>query len=210
MAIEIPLDPNDDSEVTKKVSGLTEASEDCAVVIFSDVDFISDNIAYQPSFFGNVVVGDSSTLLLNSIEAIGGSIDLISIRSRGNFERPFVVVDQIEKDAEKETAEEEAKINAEINGFQNELQTILSSAEKSEQGIIGSKILQKKKEVELKIHKAQRELRDVKMRKRERIEKLGNKLRFANMFPAPAVVLIIAVGLGIYRSVRKRHYIGTE
>jgi len=208
--IEIPVDPNDAAKGTKKVSGLTEASEDCAVVIFSDVDFISDGIAYQKSFFGNVVIGDSSALLLNSIEAIGGSSDLISIRSRGNFARPFTVVDQIEKDAEEETAEEEAKINAEISGFQNELQTILSSAEKGEQGIIGSKILQKKKEVELKIHKAQRELRDVKMRKRERIEKLGNKLRFANMFPAPAVVLIIAVVLGIYRSVRKRHYIGTE
>jgi len=208
--IEIPVDPNDDAKGSNKITGLTEATEDCAVIVFSDVDFISDMLAYQKSFFGNVTVGDNSALLLNSIEAISGSSDLISIRSRGNFERPFVVVDQIEKEAEKETAEEEAKINAEINGFQTELQQILSSAKKGEESIIGSTILQKKKEVELKIHKAQRDLRDVKMKKRQRIEKLGNKLRFANMFPAPAVVLIMAVGLGIYRSVRKRHYRGTE
>ena len=45
------------------------------------------------------------------------------------------------------------------------------------------------------------------MQKRQRIETLGNKLRAFNMLAAPAVILFIAVVLGIKRNAMKRHYI---
>ena len=192
---------------TKKITGIKKAENDCAVIVFGDVDFISDMVAYQDTFLGKIVVGDNSTLLLNAIDDLTGSSDLISIRSRGNFKRPFIVVDNIEKVAERETAAEEAKINAEIAGFQNELQSIVSSTKESEQDIIGSSILQKKKELELKVHEAQRELRRVKMKRRERIESLGNLLQNFNMLMAPAIILIVAVVLSIRRSAKKRYYI---
>jgi len=204
-------DPNSENDVTKKVTkkitGLKQAKEDCAVVVFSDVDFITDMLAYNDFFFGKVVVGDNSSLMLNAIEDLSGSTDLISIRSRGNFKRPFVVVDQIEARAEAETAAEEARINAEIAGFQGELQSILSTAKKGEEEVIGSTILQKKKDLELKIHQARRQLREVKMNRRRRIEQLGNMLRNFNMLIAPAIILIIALVLGFRRSARKRYYI---
>jgi ABC-type uncharacterized transport system involved in gliding motility auxiliary subunit len=204
-----PEDPNKKEKIKKHITGLTEAVEDCAVTVYADVDFISDLVAYQRSFFGfgKIVVGDNSALMLNTIEALSGSSELISIRSRGNFRRPFIVVDEIEKQAEADTATEEAKINAEIAGFQNELNNILASAKQGQEEVIGSSILQKKKEVELKIHQAQRQLRNVKMKRRERIEHLGNTLRNFNMLTAPTVILVIAVALAIRRSVRKRHYI---
>jgi len=202
-----PNDPNETVTTTRQVTGLKEAEQDCAVVVFSDVDFISDAIAYQRSFFGSVVVGDNATLMLNAIDDLSGSSELISIRSRGNFKRPFTVVDEIERKAEAETAEEVEKINMQIAGFQSELDSILSSAKEGQEEVIGSSIVQKKKEVELKIHQAQRQLRQVKMTRREKIEHLGNRLRQANMLAAPVVILIIAIVLGIRRSIRKRHYI---
>jgi ABC-type uncharacterized transport system involved in gliding motility auxiliary subunit len=203
-----PKDPNDpNSPRIRHVTGLTEAKEECAVAVFSDVDFLSDNMAYQTSFFGKMVVGDNAALLVNAIDDLSGSSDLVSIRSRGNFKRPFVVVDEIEKQAEAETAEEVEKINLQIAGFQGELQSIVASAKAGQEEVIGSSILQKKKELELKIHQAQRQLRQVKMTRRERIEQLGNRLRQANMLGAPAVILAIAIVLGLRRSMRKRHYI---
>jgi ABC-type uncharacterized transport system involved in gliding motility auxiliary subunit len=182
-----PEDPNEDKKTKKLITGLKEAQQNCAVVVFADVDF--------------------SALMLNTIDDLSGSSDLVSIRSRGNFKRPFVVVDEIERQAEAETAEEVAKINAEIAGFQSQLQSILTSAKKGQEEVIGSSIVQKKKSVELKIHQAQRQLNEVKLQRRERIEHLGNTLRQVNMLVAPTVILIIAVALGVRRSVRKRHYI---
>jgi ABC-type uncharacterized transport system involved in gliding motility auxiliary subunit len=202
-----PNDPNETITTTEKVTGLPAAQEDCSVMVFSDVDFISDQVAYQNSFFGKMVVGDNSTLMLNAIEDLSGSSELASIRSRGNFKRPFTLVDEIERKAEADTAAEVEKINAQISGFQSDLQNILNTAKEGEQEVIGSEIVQRKKNLELKIREAQRELRQVKMERRERIEELGNRLRQANMLGAPAVILLIAIVLGLRRSLRKRHYI---
>jgi len=200
-------DPNQTQKVKKHLEGLKEAAADCAVVVFSDVDFITDQMAYHDAFFGKIAAGDNSSLLLNAIEDLGGSSDLISIRSRGNFRRPFLVVDQIEAQADAETAEEVAKIDAQIEGFNKELQSIVSSAKEGQEDVVGSAIVQKKRELELKIHQAQRQLRDVKLQRRERIDRLGNTLRNFNMAAAPTVILVIAAALGVRRSARKRHYI---
>lgn len=193
--------------VKKRVTGITEATENCTVAVFSDVDFISDMVAYQRTFIGSIAIGDNATLMQNTIDELRGSGDLISIRSRGNFSRPFVVVDNIEKQAERATAAEEDRINAEIEGFKNELDNIISSAKEGEEDIVGSSIIQKKKDLELKLHDAQRKLRGVKMKKREQIERLGDILQNFNMLMTPAIILIIAIVLGVRRSIRKRHYI---
>jgi len=202
-----PEDPNEEKKITKHITGLKVAQADCAVVVFADVDFISDGMAYQDSFFGKIIVGDNSALMLNTIDDLGGSSDLVSIRSRGNFRRPFVVVDEIERQAEAETAKEVAKLNAEIAGFTNELQSILASAKEEKADIVGRSILQKQQDIELKKRQAERQLKEVQLKKRERIEHLGNMLQNINMLTAPAVILVIAIALGVRRSVRKRHYI---
>jgi ABC-type uncharacterized transport system involved in gliding motility auxiliary subunit len=186
---------------------LKEANTDCAVVVYSDVDFISDIVAYQKSFFGSSVVGDNAALLMNTIEDLTGSSDLIAMRSRGSFQRPFVVVDKIEQEAEKQTAQEEEKINAEIAGFQQELQKIVSSAKEGQEEVVGTSILNKKKEIELKIRDAQRKLREVKMKRREKIEQLGERLRNYDTWSVPIAILCVAIVLGIRRSARRRHYI---
>jgi len=207
---QVDSEPKDANEAKPKVrvTGLTEAAENCAVVVFADVDFISDAMAYYRNpLFGTIIVGDNSALLMNAIDDLGGSSDLISIRSRGGLRRPFTVIDNIEAKAELETADEVGKLNAEIEGFENELRTLVTSTNEKEKQVIGSSIVQKTKDLELKKLKARQQLREVRMQRRQRIEHLGNVLRGFNMLAAPAVILLIAVVLGIRRSVMKRHYI---
>lgn len=201
-------DPNEAKTVTKQITGLKKATEDCAVIVFSDVDFLSDQMAYASSLFGKMVVGDNSALLINSIEELSGSGDLISIRSRGNYKRPFTVVDKIEEQAERETSDEVSLINAQIAGFNQELENLVNSdqAQKQEE-VVGSSIIEKKRQLELKIREAQRQLRQVNARRRERIEQLGNSLRRFNMGLVPGVIMLIALALGLWRGLRRRHYI---
>ncbi len=200
-------DPNAPTTVTRHVTGLTEASEDCAVVVFSDVDFLWDQLAYSNTFFGPATAGDNSALLVNAIEEISGSGDLISIRSRGNYTRPFVVVEKIKQEAEEETANEIAVINAQISGFNQKLQSLANDTNEDQQDVLGDTIIEKKHELELKIYEAQRLLRAVQAKRRDRIEQLGNSLRRLNMAAVPGVIMVIAVLLGIWRAVRRRHYI---
>ncbi|MHC4456362.1 MAG: Gldg family protein [Planctomycetota bacterium] len=202
-------DESDPNSEPRHLSGLRQATDDCVVAVFSDVDFISDMLAYRslPLGLGRIPIGDNAALLLNAVDELGGSSDLISIRARGNFTRPFTVVNQIEAEAEKGTAEEVKRINAEIAGFRQELAEIVSSAKEGQEEVIGSSIVQKKRELELKIHQGQRRLRDVKMQERERIEQLGDSMRNLNTLPGPILVLLIAITLGLMRGFKKRRYI---
>jgi len=202
-------DANEPKMVKKHVTGLTEATGDCAVAVFSDVDFITDMLAYAATPFGlKAVMGDNSALLINAIEELCGSGDLISIRSRGNYKRPFTVVDKVEREAEEETSNEMAVLNTQIEGFNQDLQKLVSAAKgEDEQALVGSDIIQKRRALELRIHNAQRQLRGVQAKRRERIEQLGSSLEMLDIGAVPSVVMVIALVLGVWRSVRRRHYI---
>lgn len=208
--IHIPAESEEDKDAPAKplkVTGLTEATQECFVTVFSDVDFIADAIAYENSFFGKTTVGDNASLMINTVDDLAGSSDLISIRSRGNFTRPFIKVDEIEAEAEKQTEKKIAAINADIAKFQQDLNAIVTQARQSGQELMDSSIQQKKRQVERDIRLKEKELRDVNMSKRQDIEKLGIKIRNFCMLLTPAIILLIAIGLAIFRSARKRHYI---
>jgi len=104
-----------------------------------------------------------------------------------------------------------AKINAQIAGFESELKSILASAKQGQEEVIGSTILDKQRELELKQLQAQRQLNEVRLKKRERIEHLGNMLRNVNVLVAPAIILAVAIVLAVNRSARASGYsIGVE
>ncbi len=189
------------------LTGLAAAEKDCMVVVFADVDFITDIVAYERSMFGSAVVGDNSAMLMNAIEDISGSSDLIAIRSRGNYQRPFHVVDEIEAKAEKATADRVNEIQAKINGFAQELQTLQASAKQGEEGVLQSATLKKIQDIQIEQRKTQAQLRQVNRDRLVDIEHLGGRLANMNMLLTPAIILVIAILLGIRRGARRRHYI---
>ncbi len=208
---EVP-DPNKPGEkiettVPRMLTGLTEAQNDCAVAVFADVDMISDFAAFQQTMFGMAAVADNCNLLLNMIDEMSGSTALMAVRSRGQYSRPFSMVDQIEADAEAKTADKETEIMAQIKGFEQELNQKLAALDKKEDELISKTILDEKRTIELKLREKEKELRDVKMQKVKNIEALGNKLKNYCTLPGPAIILVIAIVLGLRRSFMRRHYV---
>ncbi|MHC4843176.1 MAG: Gldg family protein [Planctomycetota bacterium] len=201
--IKSETDPN---APPKKLTGITQAAQDCAVVVLADVDFITDNMAYQNFLTAKIAIGDNAALLLNIVDQLGGSSELVSIRSRGSFQRSFDVVNQIEADAQKSTEIQKTAINQQLVGFQQELQKLLTSSGE-QQEIIGSTIMQKKKDLELQIRNAQKSLQELKRQERVQIEQLGASCRNFNTLPGPVLVLLIAVILAVYRAFKKRYYV---
>ncbi|HEG43480.1 MAG TPA: hypothetical protein ENH94_05470 [Phycisphaerales bacterium] len=199
-------DTETDKPATKTITGLTVAAEDCAVAVFADVDLISDTVAYRRSIFGMSVVDDNSSLVLNTIEDLSGSSNLMSIRARGSFKRPFVVVDAIEIEAEAETAAEEEKLVAQVTALQQRLQEKVAAA-RGKGDLIKDVILNERRAIELEIRQAEQQLRKAKLKKRRRIDQLGVKLRNFCTLPGPAIILVIAIILAVRRSMLRRYYI---
>jgi ABC-type uncharacterized transport system involved in gliding motility auxiliary subunit len=167
---------------------------------------ISDLVAYQATFFGSAESGDNAALVMNSVEFLGGGRNLIGIRSRGRYSRPFEVVDRIEQEAEEATAARVEALNQQIAEYESKLRQLGSPGTGEQAGLLESEALAERRKIQQEIREARRKLRELNAARRERIEALKARLQFHNLFWAPAAVLLMAVGLGIFRHIKARRY----
>ena len=186
---------------------LAKSVPDASVMLVSDVDMISDMLAYSQTFFGSAQSGDNASLLLNALDYLGGSGELIAIRSRGRFQRPFTVVDEIEDTAEQQTADRVAEVNARIAQYEARLEQLGSDAQQGGDAVLlEGQALSERQQVQEEIRKARKELRQLNAGSREAIEGLGTMLQTINMILAPAAVLLIAVLLAVFRFAKSKRY----
>lgn len=175
---------------SKNKDHLAESKKESAIVLFSDVDFIANQFAFKRTFLGPAVANDNSTLFLNSIEALVGNIDLMSVRSKGRIDRTFDVINEIEFAAQKKTADKVKQINASIARFQQELNELGQKATAGNLALLQNEGIRKKKELAKKIAALKKELRAVKRAGREKVESIGKILQYINTLVVPVLVII--------------------
>ncbi|MDP6545433.1 MAG: GldG family protein [Phycisphaerae bacterium] len=190
-------------ERTKHIDAI-KTTDKGTVLIVADVDIITDMLCYDRSFFGMAQSGSNVPFILNALEFLSGSEDLISIRSRGRFLRPFTVVDEIERETDRQTQAEIDEVNTEIKNHQQELTDIGRKGQNT--ALLEATVLEKKRQIEASITAANRKLRDLKGIRRDRVEALELKLEFYNVVAAPALLLLIAITLSVVQYFRAKHY----
>mgnify|MGYP000566105854 FL=1 len=175
------------------------------VIVVADTDILSDRLWVQvQQFFGQRVVSpwaDNAGFLVNSLENLAGNEDLINIRSRGRFSRPFTKVEALRRNAEEQFL-------AQQQVLQDQLQETEAKLLEMEQmrGDADSAILSEEQELELarfqdeKI-KIRKELRDVQHQLDRDIESLGTELKMVNIFLVP---LLLTLMLVLMRFIRTR------
>jgi ABC-type uncharacterized transport system involved in gliding motility auxiliary subunit len=146
---------------------------------------------------------DNGAFILNAVENLTGSDDLISLRTRASSDRPFIVVQALRQTAEVKYRETE-----------NTLQTNLTQAQQTlaqlQQGAGGNAIAlgQKQKDEIERIRRGMAEtrgqLRDVQRNLRAEVDALGNRLAFFNIVGMPILVAAFALVLGMIRRARRR------
>ncbi|MBL7219153.1 MAG: GldG family protein [Phycisphaerae bacterium] len=192
---------------TKRIEPVKESAEGAMVLVVSDVDILTDMLCYDRSFFGMAQSGSNVPFVLNALEFLSGSKDLISIRSRGRFSRPFTVVDEIERETDRQTQEEIDAVNAKIKGYQSELDALgKKSGSEQDAAVLQEAVLAKRRQIEADITAANRQLRDLKSIRREKVEALEFKLKIYNIAAASAILLLIAILLWLFRYFRAKHY----
>lgn len=190
-------EPKDDSAPQESTmpgaSHLAESADPSNVVVVSDVDLLSDPFSVsQQSIFGRRLVtplNDNLVFVLNMVENLAGSNDLISIRSRGRFSRPFTKVQEIEARAQSRWQQEEAVLQAKLNAANQRLSQLQSSTGGSEE-VFSTAVLDEIKKFREERKETQQTLREVRLRLREDKERLGSILFALNTFLVPVVLII--------------------
>lgn len=173
------------------------------VIVVADTDILADRfwVRFQ-NFLGMQMpqaFANNADFLINSIDNLGGNDDLISLRSRGEYSRPFVVVQQIRRDAEAQFRDQERALQAKLKEAEAKMQQL-----QAQRGEGGDYMLSQEQKNEINsFHKerlkTRKELRAVQHDLRKNIEKLGSMLKFINIGLIPILISIFAVGISIYR-----------
>ena len=202
----------DESEVETplKHPQLKESVERNSILLFSDVDFLSDQFSVQRlNFLGQSIIqptNDNLNLMLNAAEHLSGNEALMSIRSRGSFSRPFTRLLAMQKQSQLLHQVEEKQLLSQLDDVQQRLNSLLESAGKQGQKevILPPEVQEEIKEFREEERQARRKLRNVRKILRQDIERLGHGLLLLNMLLVPLIVGII--GVFVYRYRTRRHH----
>ena len=171
-----------EEEKALKHQHLNEAAERNSILLFSDVDFLSDQFSVQKiNFLGQSIIqptNDNLNLMLNAAEHLSGNEALMSIRSRGRFSRPFIRLLTMQQKAQMLYQQEEKLLLSQLDEVQQKLNSLLESAgERGKKEVILPKEVQQEieqfREEELQ---TRRKLREVRKILRQDIEQLGHGL----------------------------------
>ena len=176
------------------------------VIVVGDTDLLQDQFWVQrQNLFGQslaIPISANGSFVINALDNLAGSGDLIGIRSRGRFLRPFTVVNELRQEAELRFREKEKELLQRLE----ETDARLSELRTGEGDEVVLTEDQRNAIIEFTNERGRirRELRDVRHSLRKDIEALEASLKFVNIGLVPIVIGIGGLLAGLHRMRRRR------
>lgn len=178
------------------------------IVIFADTDLLTDRLWVQVAqFLGQRIpqpFANNGDFLINGLDNLSGGADLVSIRSRGTYSRPFTRVVEMQRQADDRLRTEEAELLDRL------AETEASLAQLNQDGD-GNPLGQLTPEIQAEIDRFNNEmldtrkrLRDVQFQLTEDIDALGAWLKAINALLVPILLTVIALVAHFSRVRRRR------
>ena len=182
----------------------TPATADAGgILVVADADILADKNWIQEQRLGSISLGyqqfaDNGALLLNVVEALAGDQVLINLRGGGTAQRPFLVVDELRREAQARYQEREQALQAEITTAQGRITELQRSKTGDDRMILSAEQDAELNDLQDKVLTARKELRAVRHGLQEDIARLGTRLMLLNVLGVPALVALLA-GLLLWR-----------
>ncbi len=169
-------------------------SQNLNLVVVADTDVLTDSLWVQvQSFFGQRIQqpwADNGAFVNNVVEQFLGSSDLINIRSRGRFTRPFTVVQDIQQQAQSAYQEHEELLQQQLLGTEQQLAQLEQQRAKDSLTLSPAQeeALADFQQQKLHIRKA---LREVRHELNKDIEVLEGWLKVLNIIVLPILLTLV-------------------
>jgi len=180
------------------------------VVIFADTDLLSDFMwGQQATFFGQAIFqpfANNGELVWNAIDNLAGSNDLISIRGRASYARPFTRVVELQTEAESRFRATEQQLETQLNQTEETLSKLQTAQPGGGEAILSAEQAQEIERFQAEKLRIRKELRAVKSQLELDIKSLGMWTKVINILGVPALFAVIALLVGHWHR-RRRHAI---
>ena len=194
-----------DAESTADEPAPTDAltSGESSVIVIADIDLLFNAICVEAvNFFGQTVhrpLNDNLAFFANVIDGLAGGSDLISIRSRQGFSRPFTRVDEIEAAAVNRWREQEAQLEARLREAQQQINQLQAGKTEDQRFILSDSQRTTIARFQQQEFEVKQQLKDVRKNLRRDIERLGFKVKVINIALIPLLVGIGGIAYGLRR-----------
>jgi ABC-type uncharacterized transport system involved in gliding motility auxiliary subunit len=178
------------------------SAESSNLVLVADVDMLSDRLWVQvQSFLGQRLVNafaNNGDFVINALDNLSGSADLIGLKSRATYTRPFTTVEKLRRDADAKFRQTEQQLQSqlseterklgELQAGRNDKSSMLMNAEQQAE-------VQRFLDEQVRIRK---DLRAVRRNLDQDIDSLGTTLKVVNILVMPlaligALLLVVLV-----------------
>jgi ABC-type uncharacterized transport system involved in gliding motility auxiliary subunit len=191
--------PQDDGEPEQSAAAdHIESADQSNIIVVADVDILSDRlwVQMQRSIFGQQVaspLANNHDFVANAIANLTGSEDLIGLKSRQTFDRPFDRVQALRREADARFRETEQRLEAELAETERRLGELQSAREDR-----GSLLMSEEQQDELERFRQEQvrirqELRTVQRELDSSIENLGTALKLINIVAIPLGLTLAAL-----------------
>ena len=188
--------------ITNKVEDILSTGQG-TVMLFADADFINDRFCVQVvnSLFGRIAqpINNNLTLFGNTVEQFAGRQELIGVRSRGNFNRPFTKVDKLEATAMKQWQAEEERLETALRETRQRLADLQKQKQGNQKLIVSPEQQAEIERFQKQQADTSRQLKEVRKNLNRDIEKLGRTVKVLNIAFIPLLVIVFGVMRGIRR-----------
>ncbi|MBC7984259.1 MAG: hypothetical protein H7Y02_10445, partial [Candidatus Obscuribacterales bacterium] len=182
---------------------LKESAGEANIIVVADTDLLADMMWVRvQNLFGQryaVAVANNGDFVANALDNLAGSSDLISVRGRQSFFRPFTRVDELRQRADQQLRATEQALNSKLQETEQKLMQL--QAGRSDQGSLS---LTPEQEQELlgfqqERNRVRKELREVRRSLDVGIDKLGTWLKIINVGLIPFLLSILAIAIAARR-----------
>lgn len=189
-----------------------ESTKPINVVLVADADLLDDRFWVRTQqMFGQslyVPIAANADFLVNAIDNLSGSGDLIGLRSRGKSQRPFLVIEELRRSADQQYQARERALQKKLDETEKQIAELQSKAGTGGSGTNALVSAEQQAAIEglrAEILTTRKELRNVQRELNRDIEKLQLGVKFINIGLVPLLAALVAIGLGI--AWRRRRFV---
>ncbi|HXZ60923.1 MAG TPA: Gldg family protein [Steroidobacteraceae bacterium] len=175
------------------------------LVVIADTDLLSDYLwVHVQEFFGQRLAqawASNGDLVLNALDNLAGSADLISVRGRATFTRPFARVERLRRIADDRFRDKEQELEKQLQATEQKLSALQSKGGGGDQSAL---IVTPAEQQEIE-HFAQekirirKELRAVRAGLDADISRLGTEIKIVDIIVIPAAFALLALAFAAWR-----------
>jgi ABC-type uncharacterized transport system involved in gliding motility auxiliary subunit len=184
-----------------------QSAENINVIVVADTDMLSDRMWVQvQNFFGQRLPqpwADNGSFTINALDNLSGSDALISVRSRGNFNRPFTVVDNLQRSAQERFRKKEQELQVRLAATEEKLFALQQATDPAQDLQLTAEQQSTLEQFLAEKLQLRKELREVRYQLNADIEALGTKLKFFNIAVMPILLTFVLIMFSLSRRIRR-------